>query len=126
VLSLIDLLARDNSCDVGYYWLYHVPLILSFNGDARFLCLKRNKEDTVESFLKRPIKLDSIVRDYTKEGFASYHDAYYLTAENYERQYPDSFKVFNMQALNSLEGQEEMLKFLGIESPNYEIGVDLK
>jgi len=38
--------------DVGFYWLNYVDLVLEQYPDAKFVCLKRDKEKTVVSFAR--------------------------------------------------------------------------
>ncbi|WP_135502428.1 hypothetical protein [Roseovarius aestuariivivens] len=67
-LRKLDTLTRIEAvCDVASYYLPYVEFILSRQPKAVFPCLKRNREDTINSFIKkvalppqRPSKSDSI------------------------------------------------------------------
>lgn len=39
--------------DIAHYYLSYVDTIAKLNSNVRFVCLKRNKEDTVKSWLKK-------------------------------------------------------------------------
>lgn len=39
--------------DIAFYYLNYVELILERNQDVRFICLKRDKEETVESWMRK-------------------------------------------------------------------------
>lgn len=127
VLCLIDMLGRENKIigDVCHFWLRYVRLIDSFRGDKRFICLKRDKESTVRSYLSYPVPENNPIHDLDKEGLEVYYDQYYMKAEYYAERYPDRFKIFNMEALNSEEGQRDMLNFVGYTNHKYDVGVKL-
>lgn len=52
-----------------------------------------------------------------KAGVGTYWDDYYETAERFAAQYPEQFRVFEMEELNSPEGQRRILEFCGFETP---------
>ena len=39
--------------DIGFYWLPYTEWILARYPDSRFICLQRNRADTVASYLRR-------------------------------------------------------------------------
>lgn len=50
------------------------------------------------------------------EAISKYYDDYYKISAEYEKKYPDNFRVFDVdKALNTEKGQIEMLKFCNIE-----------
>ena len=147
-LKLISLHPGRTIGDVGFYYLYYVPEILKINKNTKFICLKRNKEDTIDSQLRagRSLGHMHVVDEHSKhfnhdacdldneenrifrasfpkydlpleDAWAKYHDDYYEAAAYYEKTYPKEFKVFDMNsALNTIDGQKEMLDFADLGS----------
>jgi len=143
--------------DVGFYYLSYVEKIIDVTkGNVKFVCIKRNKQDTVNSQLRASSSLGAmhVVDEHSKyfnpdinlnsienitfrpafpkydlpleDAWAQYHDDYYKKADSFEERYPGIFKVFDMDtALNTNEGQLEMLKWTKLQSqfvlPNIKI-----
>jgi len=61
--------------------------------------------------------------DLLKRKTGEVWDEYYLQAERFEKDYPDSFRIYPTEALNEEEKVREMLEFVGIENPIVEVGV---
>jgi hypothetical protein len=121
--------------DIGFYWLPYTEWILAQYDDARFICLKRNKADTVVSYLHRTKgrnhwlqhsgtrwELDEIwdkafpkydIED-KQEAVSQYWEDYYAVAERLQREHARNFCIFPVDALNSYEGQSAILSFVGI------------
>jgi len=131
--------------DTAWYWLNYVPHIVGYVSGVRFVCLKRDKESTIESFKKRPIdskprpneNMQLVYRGYKGHAFprykdvtpdesiSLYYDEYYDIAENLEKHYSEWFRIFTIDALNTEEGQKEILDFAGFENHNYCVGKKL-
>lgn len=126
---------RNFSGDVGSYFIQYVLAILQKYPNAKFLCLKREKEQVVQSFIKRTrgrnhwmeripwyqardIIWDKIFPRFNvsnkKEAIALYWDIYYLTAFDFEKRFPENFRIFPTEFLNSISGMNEILDFAGI------------
>jgi hypothetical protein len=126
--------------DVALYYLNYIREILYMIPPAKFVCLKRNKEATVTSYLnhikeypstfitnKMPSKSSSFLWHHARpkyeveteeEGIRLYYDEYYKRAELWESVYPEVFRIFKSETvLNQEEEQEEMLRWIGIEEP---------
>jgi hypothetical protein len=121
--------------DIGFYWLPYAEWILAQFPDSRFICLKRNKADTVASYLRRTAgrnhwlqhngtrwELDEIwdmafpkfnIEDKL-EAVSQYWEDYYAAAERLQEEYAHNFRIFSIDALNSREGQVAILSFVGI------------
>jgi hypothetical protein len=118
--------------DVCASLLSYVPLIIEKNPRTLFVCIKRNKHDTVESFMSmtkginywdrnnqlRKIdfwgKLFPVIDGKTKrESIELYWDYYYETVELLETSYPHAIKTFSLESLNTNEGQNAILEFIG-------------
>lgn len=121
--------------DIGFYWLPYTRWLLDRFGDARFICLQRNKPDTVASYMRRTEgrnhwrehggthwQLDEVWdRAFPKydiedkgEAIAHYWDEYYATAGCLQHQHPENFRIFPLDALNTHQGQDAILSFLSI------------
>ena len=139
--SVGTLLAREWSMvgDVGWFWLPYVGKVLQRVPDAKFVCLKRDKASCVESMLAKtgdqnqwqnhdgskwllnPIldqstpKYDGVTRE---EAAGMMWDEYYATSEKLAEKYPDNFRVFDTDAMNTDGGVRDILEFAGFENPN--------
>jgi len=127
LFCLIDILGREAKVvgDVSYYWLRYAKILTSFSGDVRFICLQRDKEATIESFMKSPVQIKSPMSQYTKSDFSRHYDEYYMWVNYYAERHPDKFRLFDIEALNTEEGQRSVLNFAGFSTHSYDIGVKL-
>lgn len=122
--------------DVGFYYLNYVPTIVRRFPDAKFICLKRDKEEVIKSWSNHSNKINHWTNPnstYWKEGeittntstfFPKYNmpkevaigmfwEQYYNLADIYELVFPKVFNVFDMEySLN--DGQGELLDFIDI------------
>ena len=122
--------------DVAFSWLPYVELIIRWHPQAKFICLKRNKKDTVNSWIaKAPYDNHWQKHDGTKYRFGhwsrcfpkfalcftrrqaieQYWEYYYAQATEYQHKYPENFQIFNISSLNSFKGQVKLLCFAGID-----------
>lgn len=154
--------------DIAHYYLSYVENISAINHNVRFVCLKRDREETVRSWLRKTTisrwkskriadRLSSIIvrepyynsfnhwmeHDGTKwkkdpvwdkcfpkfkaeskiEAIYKYYDYYYERACALEKIMPEIFKTFEIEKLNSREGQSEILSFCGI-APEKQVFAD--
>ena len=139
-ICLVDMLLRPEPIvsDVGFYWLNYAPHVLSYHRDAKFICLKRSREDTIDSFKRYPPTPDFLTNQFGDNGWSfpryntngidglyRYYDEYYLTALNFEHLYPQNFKIFPIEYLNTNFGQYQILDFAGFKNYNYCVGTRL-
>jgi len=143
VLDNIFRLVTDETTitgDVGFYYLNYVEDIIKTFPNAIFICLKRNREDTINSWYKHALGrnywtkrnsehwgdyasdvLEQYMPKYDlpkKEAIGQYYDDYYKKAEELTK-YPQ-FRIFDMDyTLNTDSGQMELFNFIGLK--NYEI-----
>jgi len=144
----------DVVTDSGSYFLPYVPVI--FNSwhqheyaknryGLKFICLKRDKEKTVQSYLNKfrkqnnnPLqnhndpsiktnewdlcfpKYDGISLE---EAISKYYDEYYSVCDFWESKYSPNFRIFSTETLNSKIGVEAILNFVGYENPNIVTGI---
>ena len=132
----IDILLNrkaPNVGDVASSYLGYVPLFIKTFPDIKMVCLKREKDSCVASFMrktkgrnnfqygKEPRTLFEITSPdypsfYTKEEATElYYDDYYKLAKDLETAYPDNFKIFDMEYLNTFEGVNKILEFYDID-----------
>jgi hypothetical protein len=114
--------------DVAMWYLPYVPQIIQHFPGTVFICLKRDREQVIASFLKK-IPTGDRWRSATYEGwnrvfpkyFSSptkahaigcYWDDYYRQAEQYARQYPE-FKIAPTEVLNTYQGMNMLLDHAG-------------
>ena len=140
----------DTVFDAGiYYFSYVDTLIRSWDTheyakqryDLKFVCLKRNREEVIESFLRKfkrqknnPLQ-DHSDPELTKdewdlcfpkydnslslsEAIGRFHDDYYEIAREKQESFSDHFRIFDTQSLNTKEGVNSILAFIGYDNPN--------
>lgn len=123
--------------EVAFYLLHYVEPILELYPDARFICLKRERGETVDSYMKwtgnknhwtarngRTVTHGWIQDRYDicypqfdadkRAGIEMYWDYYYAFASYLEARYSDRFRRFSIHELNSEEGQRDILSFAGV------------
>ena len=127
--------------DVSLYWLPQVErTIKEFDIDeVRVVALKRDKKSTVESYVRKTggkrgrnhwqlhdgndyefcsLGWDKCYpkfeADSKREAIDMYWSYYYGEVARLEAKYPDFVRCFPMNALNSEDGQREILTFTGI------------
>ncbi len=135
----------DITGDIAFYYLPYVPLIREAIPEVKFICMKREKEATVNSYIKWVGRLnfcpwinhdgrhwnfnhwDQCYPKYNvptiEEAVSLYYDEYYSIAEKYEQKYPSQFKIFGIEALNTEAGQQKIFDFLEINSPIFRVGI---
>lgn len=133
--------------DCAYYHLNYCEKMLELYPNTLFPILQRDKQEVVESYLKKTLGRNhwSINRDtgekedyywdrtykkynlQKKEAIAQYYDDYYKKCDELITKHPDNFKLFETKkALNSLSGQNELLEFLEINNENRIIDLEIK
>lgn len=145
--------------DIAYYYLRYVDDILAINNNVRFACIKRDRAQTVSSWMKKSTinrwpslrfadRLKALitrtpyhesknfwqVHDGTnwqsdpvwdktfpkfdaaskEEAIGKYWDYYYAEAECMVQKYPNQFQIFEIEKMSSRDGQEDILRFIGI------------
>lgn len=127
--------------NASFVWMRYAGKVLSMIEDPKFICLRRDRQQVIDSFLQhtptlnhwtnpasahwRPGDTHTIQSiawpkyDAPKaDAIGRYYDAYYGQAQYLQRRYPDNFAIFSMHAaLNTEAGQRAMLSFAGIKNP---------
>lgn len=133
--------------DCAYYHLNYCEKMLELYPNTLFPILQRDKQEVVESYLKKTLGRNhwSINRDtgekedyywdrtYPKynlpkrEAITRYYNEYYEKCRNFVSKYPDKFKIFGMkETFNSLSGQSQLLEFLNINANDRIINLGIK
>jgi hypothetical protein len=127
-----------NYGEVGFYYLPYIPNFIASFPDIRIICLKRDVDKTVQSYMKNMGDTHPWVYDikgkylpdlrfghcFPKYGtcekwtitasFYRFWNDYYHRARAYEKVFPNNFKIFSINALNSRKGQQSIFDFIGI------------
>lgn len=135
--------------DVASAYLPYGEFILARTNDARFVCLERERDATVASFLAKtrdkadhwrpgagsmrhtgwnPSFPDYDHRISKEAAIGRYWDDYHRRAAALAAAYPDHFALFPVEVLNSAEGQREVLDFVGVPGDSqvlFEDGIKL-
>jgi hypothetical protein len=142
---------EEVAADVALWTLPYVTAILGEYPSTKFICLKRDKEAVVKSFMRKTSDgrnhwtgFDSAHWDEKKwyrekkcpykncyprfdadkeEALGLYWDYYYTVAETYEKSFPDSFRIFPLEYINSRDGCESILEFAGYEEMTIKVGI---
>lgn len=118
--------------DIAPYYLNYAQRLIEEH-DAKIVCLKRDKEATVKSFLKQRfdhcsrasdrdtkpprnlyISLPKFDKPTRRENAEAYWDYFYALAEEIEGLYPEHFRIWEMESLNYDVDQREILTFIGV------------
>lgn len=123
--------------DVAYYYLPYVETLGSLHTDIRFLCMRRDFEQTVRSMMVKTEGRNHWVEhdgsewsvDATwdptmpsfdpmakEEAVRRYIRTYYEEAERHQQRDPQRFRIFDLHVLNDPEQAVELLAFAGIEN----------
>jgi len=129
--------------DVSSSFLPYVPAILERWPQVKFVCIKRAREAVVKSFMHvtpgsnlwnkdssiagvpdfwSDMYPDMGIED-KEEAIGAYWDMYYTEAERYERMYPASFKVFDIDQLNTVDGKKKILEHVGFPAEDMQTAV---
>ena len=136
--------------DVASWYLPYVKYYLQHEDRVKIICLKRDREEVVRSFLtktgwKRANHWTSHNSIYYREqptvpqafdmhfpkydlpsslALVKYWDEYYKKAEALERRFDGRFKIFDMGfVLNTDEGQRKLFSFIEVSNPNIYLGL---
>ncbi len=87
--------------------LGRIEKLIEKNGDVRMVCLRRNRKETTESFMR-------VGSNLSETELEEYWNDYYNEAERLRGLYPQHVRIFDTDILNSREGQKEIFDFVGI------------
>lgn len=141
----------DYIAHVSFVWINYVGLLMGNLVNPKCICLKRDRDEVIESFCKHtpflnhwtdpeslhwdPNKDTNAIQSVgwpkydlpKKDAIGAFWDQYYAHAQYLENRYPANFQVFDMRtALNTEAGQREMLTFAGIDEKKQKIFLNQK
>ncbi len=136
--------------EVAFYLLPYVNRMMELYPDTKFICLKRDKHETVSSYMKKTPgrnhwtnpqiweipgewRTDDIWDKcypkyyFTKEvAISEYWEEYYTISESFEEKYPENFRIFNMKdVFQDTDIQTQMLTFSGLNNVRPTLGIKL-
>ncbi len=138
------------SADVALWNLPYVTAILAEYHNTKFICLKRDKEAVVKSYMAKTPDRNHWTRqnsehwsdekwprerkcpyqncyprfDADKErAIGFYWDYYEIVSETYEKEFPDNFRIFPVEYLNTRDGCEKILSFAGYVEMVIKVGI---
>lgn len=137
--------------DVALWNLSYVTTILAEFPSTKFICLQRDKEAVVKSFMRKTrdnrnhwTQFDSEYWDQIEwykemkcpyrncyprfdadkeEALGLYWDYYYVVAKTYQDSFPNNFRIFPVEYLNSRDGCEKILTFAGYKEMVIKVGL---
>lgn len=125
--------------DVAFYYLPYVEWISRARPGSTFICLKRDRQETIDSYMKKCGARDHWSRFKTnadpwdrmyprfdtfdkRSAIGMYWDFYYAEADRLEKS-GVRIKTFDMRILNDKAGVESIMEFCGLESSHLPIGI---
>ncbi len=142
--------SAEVTADVALWNLSYVTAILAEYHNTKFICLKRDKEAVVASFIRKTPKRNHWTSfdsehwsdekwprearcpyrrcyprfDADKErAIGFYWDHYEVVSEIYEKEFPDSFRIFPVEYLNTRDGCEKILDFACYVEMTIKVGI---
>ena len=120
--------------DVAFYLLPYVETIIKKYPESRFVCLMRDKEETVCSYEKKTIgrnhwqthrgefyqlcPWDKCYPKYEcknkRTALELYYDDYYSFVDSLVKKYPSNVSLFPMDSLNDEKEVKSILKFIDV------------
>jgi hypothetical protein len=126
--------------DVAAFYLPYVKAAFAAEPTLRMVCLKRPREEIIAAFCQQldrtspvptnhwashpapgwyhdPLWTQTFPQYETQErveGIGQYWDEYYTAAEDWQRQLPDHFRIWDTKALTEEPGVREVLDFVGL------------
>jgi hypothetical protein len=133
--------AAKTNGDVASSYLPFAEKILETFPRSKFICLQRDKQETVKSFMRKTGDRNHWTehdgkrwkKDYWDRFFPKYQMTdkakaieqywidYYQESERLAKQYPQRFKIFPISVLSNMEEQKALFDFLEISDPKFQV-----
>ncbi len=140
---LEHILERSNGIvgDVASFYLPYVHRILEWFPDAKFVCLKRDRDLCIASLIAKHGKFNLYQDGVSpgnvwqtasptfsselsrEEATAAYYDLYHEIAEDIESEHPERLRIFDTECLNTSDGVQSILDFCGFREPDIIVGL---
>ena len=134
-LNYLEIISNSHQYfgDIGMYFLPYVSFLIDRYPNSRFICLKREREAVIQSYLQWTKKynhwydhdgkfwqtnpnLDDAFPKFDEPDKAKaiglYWDMYYAEIERLIKKYPQHISCFPTECLNHLNGRNKILDFL--------------
>lgn len=130
--------------DVAFYYLNYIDLIIQKLNNVKFICLIRDYNEILKSFLIKTKGYNHwdpnipITKYEWYECFPKYHNMnktksikryikeYYQKCYYYQNKYPNVFKIFSINDLNTIDGQNKIFDFINFNNPRkYNLNIKL-
>lgn len=138
-LKILKSAPENIVCDVAFYYLPYVKIISEMEPTATFVCLKRNREETVKSYMyktegrdhwrvtrSKPNQWDKMYPKFEaqskEEAIGMYWDMYYRTTSEMEKE-GIRIRTFDTVSLNDSNGTSQIMKFCGLEADGNLTGI---
>lgn len=138
-LEILEKRPFETVGDVAFYYLPYVRWIAKTRPESTFVCLKRDRQETIDSYMKKcgtrdhwsrlKNNADPWDRMYPRfdtfdkrRAIGMYWDSYYAEAEKLEAS-GVRIKTFDMGLLNQKEGVESILDFCGLKAHQLPVGL---
>jgi hypothetical protein len=133
--------------DVAFFYLPYVEYILANNPRAKFICLKRDKKETVESYSKKTkgrnhwmehgggkwkkdAQWDDCYPNYKtnfkERALEMYWEDYYGSIKKIMKKHPNNVLLLDMESINKLEGIKKILSFCGFPKKDWKLVYSIK
>lgn len=133
--------------DIAFFYLPYIDYILQHYPGAKIICLKRAKNQVVESYIRKTPRRNHWVKHpgliwhkcewdkcfpkyhslLKRNAIGKYWEEYYETVDHLKLDYPESILMIDMyEALNTETGIKKILDFLDIEKRHWVIKKDIR
>jgi len=136
--------------NVGWYWINYVSEMMSQILNPKFICMTRPRQEVIDSFLAYMPEINHFTAADSKhwddkkdrkgdapwcwpaydlpkaEAIGAYWDEYHKKAEFWAWKFPQNFRIFPVETLNSEKGVRDLLKFAGFPARGQVRGVGIK
>src|SRR5699024_1258842 len=124
--------------DVAFYYLPYVNYIISKYTNVNFICLKRDKKQVIDSYLRKTKGRNHWINHYgalwrsdpvwdkcypnyktfsKRKGIGKYWNYYYRQIRSLRKNHPDNVIITDMnKSLNTREGVLKLLNFAGFKN----------
>jgi hypothetical protein len=130
--------------DIAFYYLPYITHIITKYPSVKVICLKRNKELTINSYMKKTpgrnhwsavhsydtdpvwdITYPTYYEEDKRKAIGMYWDQYYNTITNLREKFPDNIGIFSMdETFNTEKGQLKLFNFIELET--YQVRLNIK
>ena len=129
----------DTIADVNFSWLQYIEDIVDLFPDVKAICLKRDKESTINSWLtkdydlwttgSKDVKGEPFMPQFDlplREAVGAYWSTYYEIADSLRWCYPENVEIFQVfDVFTDKEAQRDLFDFIGHENPVFDLNIHI-